>query len=135
MLGCWRSLLLPLSSGAELSKQAQHLCSSLSAKGVKVDEDALKVCLSFPFSFEPVGSSHALRSVKLVMRVGSLCCLHRLCSLKTISEDLPWEFVHSGTLSVTIFFAQLWPSSGTERSPAATLFSSWTRFVSSGIVL
>ncbi|CAG06749.1 unnamed protein product, partial [Tetraodon nigroviridis] len=46
LLGCWRSLLLPLSSDAELSKQARHLCSSLSAKGVKVDEDVLKPVLS-----------------------------------------------------------------------------------------
>lgn len=70
-----------------------------------------------------------LHSVKLVMRVRSLFCLQRLCSLKKISEDLPWEFLHSGTLSVTIFFTQLWPSSQTERSPRAMLFSSWTRFV------
>lgn len=75
-------------------------------------------------------SSHVLRCVKPVVCVGSLCCRHRLCSLKKISEDLPWEFLHSGTLSVTIFYTQLWPSSQTERSPAATLFSSWTRSVS-----
>lgn len=54
LLGCWRSLLLPLSSDVELSKQAQHLCSSLWAKGVKVDEDMLKVCLSFLFLYELV---------------------------------------------------------------------------------
>lgn len=47
LLGCWRSLLLPLSSDVELSNQAQFLCSSLSAKGVKVDEDVLKVRLFF----------------------------------------------------------------------------------------
>lgn len=135
LLGCWRSLLLPLSPDAELSKQAQHLCSSLSAKGVKVDEDVLKVRLSFFFSFELVGSSHKLHSVKLVVRVRSPCCLHRLCSLKKISEGLPWESLHSGTLSVTIFFTQLWPSSRAKRSPTATSFSSWTRFVSSGVVL
>ncbi|XP_056886667.1 separin isoform X2 [Takifugu flavidus] len=46
LLGCWRSLLLPLSSNPELSKHAQHLCRSLSAKGVKVDEDTLKPLLS-----------------------------------------------------------------------------------------
>lgn len=43
LLGCWRSLLLPLSSDAKLSKQTQQLCSSLLAKGVEVDEDMLKV--------------------------------------------------------------------------------------------
>lgn len=134
-MGCWRSLLLPLSSDPELSKQAQHLCSSLSAKGVKVDEDVLKVSLSFLFSFELVGTAHQVHSVNLVMRVRSLCCLHHLCSLKKISEDLSWEFLNSGTLSASICFTQLWPSSLTERSHAATLFSSWTRFLLSGIAL
>ncbi|KAL3058487.1 hypothetical protein OYC64_010606 [Pagothenia borchgrevinki] len=46
LLGCWKSLLLPLSSDPELSKQARHLCKSLSAKGVTVSEDMLKVLLS-----------------------------------------------------------------------------------------
>lgn len=55
LLGCWRSLLLPLSSDPELSKHAQHLCRSLSAKGVKVDEDTLKVCLSFRLGKEGGG--------------------------------------------------------------------------------
>lgn len=130
MLGCWRSLLLPLSLDAELSKQARHLCRSLSAKGVEVDEDVLKVCLSLLFSFEREGWSHMLHSVKPVTRLRSLCCQHRLSSLKKICQVLPWEFLHSGTLGVTISFTQLWPSSQTERSPAAMLFSSWTRFVS-----
>lgn len=47
LLGCWRSLLLPLSSDPELSHQAQHLCRSLSAKGVNVGEGMLKVCCCF----------------------------------------------------------------------------------------
>ncbi|KAK1900808.1 Separin [Dissostichus eleginoides] len=46
LLGCWRSFLLPLSSDPELSKQARHLCKSLSAKGVTVSEEMLKVLLS-----------------------------------------------------------------------------------------
>ncbi|KAK5872315.1 hypothetical protein PBY51_013029 [Eleginops maclovinus] len=46
LLGCWRSLLLPLSSDPELSKQAQKLCKSLSAKGVTVCEEMLKALLS-----------------------------------------------------------------------------------------
>ncbi|KAK5933843.1 hypothetical protein CgunFtcFv8_014293 [Champsocephalus gunnari] len=46
LLGCWRSFLLPLSSDPEPSKQARHLCKSLSAKGVTVSEDMLKVLLS-----------------------------------------------------------------------------------------
>lgn len=43
LLGCWSSFLLPLSLDPELSKQAQHLCKSLSAKGVTVSEEMLKV--------------------------------------------------------------------------------------------
>ncbi|TKS71578.1 Separin [Collichthys lucidus] len=46
LLGCWKSFLLPLSLDPELSKQAQHLCKSLSAKGVTVSEEMLKVVLS-----------------------------------------------------------------------------------------
>lgn len=129
LLGCWRSLLLPLSSDLELSKQAQHLCRSLSAKGVKIDEDMLKVCLSS----DPVHSSPQLQSVNLLKRVRSPSCLHRRCSLKMTSEDLLWEFLHSGTLSVTISFTRLCPSSQPERSLTVTLFSSWTRFVSSSL--
>lgn len=53
LLGCWRSFLLPLSLDPELSKQAQHLCKSLSAKGVEVSEDMLKVCAWFSFSLHP----------------------------------------------------------------------------------
>lgn len=43
LLGCWRSFFEPLSLDPELSKQAQYLCKSLSAKGVTVNEDMLKV--------------------------------------------------------------------------------------------
>ncbi|KAG8007882.1 Separin [Nibea albiflora] len=46
LLGCWKSFLLPLSSDPELSKQARHLCKSLSAKGVTVSEEMLKDVLS-----------------------------------------------------------------------------------------
>ncbi|TMS19821.1 Separin [Larimichthys crocea] len=46
LLGCWKSFLLPLSLDPELSKQAQHLCKSLSAKGVTVSEEMLKAVLS-----------------------------------------------------------------------------------------
>lgn len=50
LLGCWRSFFEPLSLDPELSKQAQYLCKSLSAKGVTVNEDMLKVFLLFFFS-------------------------------------------------------------------------------------
>lgn len=43
LLGCWRSILLPLSSDPELPRQAQQLCKSLSERGVAVSEDTLKV--------------------------------------------------------------------------------------------
>ncbi|KAM9362423.1 separin [Symphorus nematophorus] len=46
LLGCWRSFLLPLSLDPELSKQTQHLCKSLSVKGVTVSEEMLKAVLS-----------------------------------------------------------------------------------------
>ncbi|XP_042338042.1 separin-like, partial [Plectropomus leopardus] len=46
LLGCWRSLLLPLSLDPALSKEAQHLCKSLSAKGVTISEEMLKAVLS-----------------------------------------------------------------------------------------
>ncbi|XP_044033677.1 separin isoform X2 [Siniperca chuatsi] len=46
LLGCWRSFLLPLTSDPELTKQAQHLCKSLSARGVTVSEEMLKAVLS-----------------------------------------------------------------------------------------
>ncbi|XP_006807618.1 separin [Neolamprologus brichardi] len=46
LLGCWRTFLLPLSLDAELSKQTQHLYKALSARGVPVQEEMLKVLLS-----------------------------------------------------------------------------------------
>ncbi|KAM3621454.1 uncharacterized protein V6R79_011383 [Siganus canaliculatus] len=58
ILGCWRSFLLPLSSDPELSKQARHLCKSLSARGVTLSEETLKVVLSA----SPALSQEDLRS-------------------------------------------------------------------------
>ncbi|XP_029948057.1 separin [Salarias fasciatus] len=46
ILGCWKSLLLPVSSDPELSKQSQGLGKALSARGVTVSEDMLKAVLS-----------------------------------------------------------------------------------------
>ncbi|XP_053297462.1 separin isoform X2 [Pleuronectes platessa] len=46
LLGCWKSFLLPLSSDPELSNQAQHICKTLSAKGVTCSEEMLKALLS-----------------------------------------------------------------------------------------
>ncbi|XP_072238399.1 separin [Leuresthes tenuis] len=46
MLGCWKSLLLPLSSDPKLSTQARQLYKALSAKGVTASEEMLKAVLS-----------------------------------------------------------------------------------------
>ncbi|XP_030276632.1 separin isoform X2 [Sparus aurata] len=46
LLGCWRSFFPPLSLDPEVSTQARHLCKSLSAKGVTVNEEMLKAVLS-----------------------------------------------------------------------------------------
>uniref|UniRef100_UPI0037E95384 separin n=1 Tax=Semicossyphus pulcher TaxID=241346 RepID=UPI0037E95384 len=46
LLGCWKSFLIPLSLGPELTKQARHLHKSLSARGVSVSEEMLKAVLS-----------------------------------------------------------------------------------------
>ncbi|XP_070698763.1 separin [Pempheris klunzingeri] len=46
LLGCWKGFLLPLSLDPELSKEAQHLCKSLSKKGVTVSEEMLKALLA-----------------------------------------------------------------------------------------
>ncbi|MED6245045.1 hypothetical protein ATANTOWER_030245, partial [Ataeniobius toweri] len=46
LLGCWKSLLLPLSLDPELSMQAKELCKALSKRGVTVSEEMLKVVLS-----------------------------------------------------------------------------------------
>ncbi|XP_068598709.1 separin [Brachionichthys hirsutus] len=61
LLGCWKSLLQPLSLDPELSKQTRHLCKSLSAKGVTVDEEILKAVLSA----SPVLSQEELRRFAL----------------------------------------------------------------------
>ncbi|XP_074535465.1 separin [Halichoeres trimaculatus] len=45
LLGCWKTFLLPPTSNPELSKQARHLCKSLSARGVTVSEELLKALL------------------------------------------------------------------------------------------
>ncbi|KAM4582664.1 separin [Fundulus diaphanus] len=51
LLGCWKSLLLPLSLDPELSKQAKDLSKALAKRGVAVQEEMLKVVLSASHSF------------------------------------------------------------------------------------
>ncbi|XP_051804162.1 separin [Acanthochromis polyacanthus] len=61
VLGCWNSLLLPLTLDSELSKQSQQLCKALSARGVTISEEMLKVVLSA----SPVLSEEDLKSFAL----------------------------------------------------------------------
>lgn len=56
LLGCWKSLLLPVSLDPELSTQAHILSNALSSRGVNVSEEILKVVLS---------ASHVLTKVDL----------------------------------------------------------------------
>lgn len=44
-LGCWKSFLLPLTTDPQLSIQTQLLHKALSARGVTVSEEMLKVIL------------------------------------------------------------------------------------------
>jgi hypothetical protein len=49
LLGCWRSMLLPLTSDPELSVQVRRLQAVMAARGLVASEDMLKVghvCLS-----------------------------------------------------------------------------------------
>ncbi|XP_071231967.1 separin [Salvelinus alpinus] len=46
LLGCWRGLLLPLTSDPELSVQAKHLQKTLTAWGAQTSEEMLKAVLS-----------------------------------------------------------------------------------------
>uniref|UniRef100_A0A8C7QDB7 separase n=1 Tax=Oncorhynchus mykiss TaxID=8022 RepID=A0A8C7QDB7_ONCMY len=46
LLGCWRGLLLPLTSDPELSVQAKHLQKTLAAWGAQTSEEMLKAVLS-----------------------------------------------------------------------------------------
>lgn len=49
LLGCWRGLLLPLTSDPELSVQAKHLQKTLAAWGAQTSEEMLKVLLPHAF--------------------------------------------------------------------------------------
>lgn len=59
-----------------------------------------------------------------------LCFLPLLCSPKKTLKDLLWEFLPSGTWSVTSFFIRLCLGLLTETSPMVMWFSFWTRLVS-----
>ncbi|KAK9529134.1 hypothetical protein VZT92_013248 [Zoarces viviparus] len=106
LLGCWWSFLLPPSLDPELSKQAQHLCKSLCAKGVTVSEEMLKAVLSA----SPVLSQEDLKRFALGVSpqwdtkcdqllqtaVSRLACReeprgHVVLILDKYLQKLPWE--------------------------------------------
>ncbi|XP_044204007.1 separin [Thunnus albacares] len=108
LLGCWRSFLLPLSPDHKLSSQAQHLCKTLSARGVTASEEMLKAVLSA----SPVLSQEDLKRFALgVSPLWDLECdqlLHSAVSQLTDREEphghvvlildkylqkLPWESI------------------------------------------
>ncbi|KAM8917809.1 separin isoform 2-T2 [Spinachia spinachia] len=117
LLGCWWSFLLPPSLDPELSKQAQHLCKSLSAKGVTVSEEMLMAMLSA----SPVLSQDELKRFalgvspqwdaecdQLLFRaVSRLACRdeprgHVVLILDRYLQKLPWEstsFLRSHSVS------------------------------------
>ena len=153
LLGCWKSFLLPLSSDPELSNQAQHLCKTLSAKGVTCSEEMLKVCgvyfvcfysdslhlmdsgastADLPFWLD-LKSSWSRNSKTNKHWTGDFsfrcCCLHLLCCLRKKCKDLLLEFLHTGMRSVASLSIQLFPGPQIETSPVVMLFWSWTRLV------
>ncbi|XP_068449511.1 separin isoform X2 [Clinocottus analis] len=106
LLGCWWSFLLPPSLDPELSKQAQHLCKSLSAKGVMISEEMLMAVLSA----SPVLSQEDLKRFALGVSpqwdtecgqllqtaVSRLACRceprgHVVLVLDKYLQKLPWE--------------------------------------------
>uniref|UniRef100_A0A673YGM5 separase n=1 Tax=Salmo trutta TaxID=8032 RepID=A0A673YGM5_SALTR len=92
LLGCWRGLLLPLTSDPELSVQAKHLQKTLAAWGAQTSEEMLKVLL--PHSCPllqylqklPWESISCLRPCS-VTRMPSLHSLLGHCALKESDPD------------------------------------------------
>ncbi|KAL6111552.1 espl1 [Pungitius sinensis] len=117
LLGCWWSFLLPPSLDPDLSKQTQHLCKSLSAKGVTVSEEMLMAVLSA----SPVLSQDELKRFALGLApqwetecdqllfkaVSRLACReeprgHVVLILDRYLQKLPWEstsFLRSHSVS------------------------------------
>ncbi|XP_017271200.1 separin [Kryptolebias marmoratus] len=108
VLGCWKSLLLPLSADPELSVQTRGLCKVLSSRGVTVNEQMLKVVLSaspalsdedlrrFALGLSPKWDSECdqlLRSAvsKLSERNENQSRSHLVLILDKFLQKLPWE--------------------------------------------
>ncbi|XP_061583549.1 separin [Cololabis saira] len=106
LLGCWKSLLLPLSSDPELSKQADHLWKALSARGVAVSEEMLKAVLSassllseedlrrFALGFSPqwdMECDHLLHKAMSKLSERDEPRTHVVLILDKYLQKLPWE--------------------------------------------
>lgn len=126
LLGGWRSLLLPLASDPEISRQAQQLCRALSVKGVAVSEDMLKVWCTALFHIRKTRTRASI-SYWPSLSGFRLCCLLLLGWAKKISSSLPGASLQTGTRSATVFFTRPSLRSRTRRSLKITWCSSWTR--------
>ncbi|XP_037107969.1 separin [Syngnathus acus] len=108
LLGCWKSLLLPLSSDPKLSAKAQHLCKTLCAKGVTASEEMLKVLLSavprlsskelksFALGVCPEWDDNCeqlLQSAGLHFADKEEPCGHVVLILDKYLQKLPWESI------------------------------------------
>ncbi|XP_077429763.1 separin [Vanacampus margaritifer] len=106
LLGCWKSLLLPLSLEPKLSTKAQHLSKTLSAKGVTASDQMLKVLLSaIPMLSQKDLKSFALgvcpewdddceqllQSAVLQFADREEPCGHVVLILDKYLQRLPWE--------------------------------------------
>uniref|UniRef100_A0A3Q2ZBF7 separase n=1 Tax=Hippocampus comes TaxID=109280 RepID=A0A3Q2ZBF7_HIPCM len=108
LLGCWKSLLLPLSSDPKLSAEAQHLYKTLCAKGMKASEEMLKVVLSaipllsqkdlksFALGIWPewdYDCEQLLQSAVLQLAKREEPCGHVVLLLDKHLQKLPWESI------------------------------------------
>ncbi|XP_061641411.1 separin [Phyllopteryx taeniolatus] len=108
LLGCWKSLLLPLSLDTKLSAQSQHISKILSSKGVKNSEEILKVLLSasslltqkdlksFALGVCPEwyeDCEQILRSAVLQFADSEKPCGHVVLILDKYLQKLPWESI------------------------------------------
>ncbi|XP_057700846.1 separin [Corythoichthys intestinalis] len=108
LLGCWKSLFLPLSMDKKLASQAKHLSKILCAKGITASEEMLKVVLSA----SPLLSQKDLRSFaqgvcpewdddcEQILRSAvwqfpdrEVPCGHTVLILDRHLQKLPWESI------------------------------------------
>lgn len=119
VLGCWKSFLLPLTKDPKLSIQAQLVCRALSARGVTVGVEMLKV-LFFFFFLLLVYSRASPHFKPLTPSCLRLCSQQLLCFLRKILKDLHSDFRLNGTRSVIIFYNLQSHSCWRGRNPKVT---------------